>query len=59
MAQRPDVFSAGAVVTRKGGDVLVVDENGESFISGADFALALVDEIVEPKHNRARFTVAY
>ncbi len=44
---------------RVGGDVLVVDENGESFISGADFALALVAEIVEPKHNRARFTVAY
>lgn len=44
---------------RLGGDVLLVDENGESFISGADFALALVDEIVEPKHHRSRFTVAY
>ena len=44
---------------RVGGDVLLVDENGESFISGADFALAFVDEIVEPKHLRSRFTVAY
>lgn len=44
---------------RVGSEVLVVDENGESFISGADFALALVDEIVEPTHIRARFTVAY
>ncbi len=44
---------------RVGSDVLLVDENGESFISGADFALAFVDEIVEPKHHRSRFTVAY
>lgn len=44
---------------RVGGDVLLVDEGGNSFISGADFALAFVDEIVEPKHRRSRFTVAY
>ena len=30
-----------------------------SFIGGADFALALVDEIEQPAHRRARFTVAY
>ena len=44
---------------RVGGDVLLTDENGESFISGADLALALVDEIEEPAHKRTRFTVAY
>ena len=44
---------------RVGDDVLLANENGESFISGADFALAFVDEVVKPKHLRARFTVAY
>jgi len=44
---------------RDGGDVIVVDENGESFISGEDFALAVVDEIEHPKHHRGRFTVGY
>ncbi|WP_169581051.1 MULTISPECIES: NAD(P)H-binding protein [Microbacterium] len=44
---------------RVGGDVLVTDEDGESFISGADLAVAVVDEIEEPKHTRERFTVGY
>lgn len=44
---------------RDGGDVLVVDEDGESFISGEDFAIAVVDEIENPKHTRERFTVGY
>lgn len=44
---------------RDGGDVLVVDENGESFISGEDFAVAVIDEIESPKHSRGRFTVGY
>lgn len=44
---------------RLGGDVLLTDENGKSFISGADLALAVLDEIDEPTHRRARFTVAY
>lgn len=44
---------------RVGGDVLLTDEDGESFISGADLALALVDEIEKPVHQQARFTVAY
>lgn len=44
---------------RIGGDVLLSDENGESFISGADFALAIVQEIEEPAHRRTRFSVAY
>ena len=44
---------------RLGGDVLVTDENGKSHIGGDDFAIAYVDEIEQPKHRRARFTVAY
>ncbi|MGY1887369.1 NAD(P)-dependent oxidoreductase [Blastococcus sp. SYSU DS0753] len=44
---------------RVGGDVLLTDDQGESFIGGADFARALVDEIDRPAHRRARFTVAY
>ncbi len=44
---------------RVGGDVLLSDETGRSHISGADFALAFVDEIETPVHHRTRFTVAY
>ena len=44
---------------RVGGDVLVTDADGESFISGADFALAFVDEIEQGRHRRQRFTVGY
>ncbi len=44
---------------RIGGDVLLTDEEGNSFISGADLATAVVDEIEDPAHSRRRFTVAY
>ncbi|WP_110208569.1 NAD(P)-dependent oxidoreductase [Nocardioides daejeonensis] len=44
---------------RIGGDVLLADESGESQISGADFGRAVVGEIEQPRHRRARFTVAY
>ena len=44
---------------RTGDEVLLTDANGESNISGADFALAFVDEIEDPKHHNKRFTVAY
>jgi Putative NADH-flavin reductase len=44
---------------RVGGDVLLTDKDGNSFISGADLAMAVVDEIEKPQHHRARFTVAY
>ncbi|WP_125100732.1 NAD(P)-dependent oxidoreductase [Leucobacter chromiireducens] len=44
---------------RVGGDVLLTDAAGESAISGADFGVAVVDEIEAPAHRRARFTVAY
>ena len=44
---------------RVGGEVLLTDDEGNSFIGGADFATAVVDEIEQPSHRRARFTVAY
>ncbi|MGW3132342.1 NAD(P)-dependent oxidoreductase [Streptomyces sp. NPDC001123] len=44
---------------RVGGDVLLSDAEGRSFISGADYAIAFVDEIDKPAHHRARFSVAY
>jgi putative NADH-flavin reductase len=44
---------------RTGGDVVVKAEDGSSYISGADFAIAVVDEIENPAHRRARFTVGY
>lgn len=44
---------------RLGGDILLTDENGKSHIGGDDYAIAYVDEIEQPKHRRARFTVAY
>ncbi len=44
---------------RDGGDVIVTDAEGESFISGADLAVAVLDEIENPKHSRERFTVGY
>jgi hypothetical protein len=44
---------------RVGGDILLTDESGKSEVSGADYALAFVDEIEAPAHHRTRFTVAY
>lgn len=44
---------------RDGGDVLVRDADGKSFISGADFAIAVVDEVERGAHRRGRFTVGY
>lgn len=44
---------------RIGGDVLLRDDHGDSAISGADLALAVIDEIENPTHHRQRFTVAY
>lgn len=44
---------------RTGGEVIVTDAEGRSYISGADLAVAVVDEIEEPKHHRANFTVGY
>ncbi|MDN3496241.1 NAD(P)H-binding protein [Planococcus sp. APC 4015] len=44
---------------RDGGDVLVTDAEGESYISGPDFGVAVIDEIEDPKHVNERFTVGY
>ena len=44
---------------RVAGDVLLTGEDGKSFISAADLAVAVLDEIEEPKHSRRRFHVAY
>ncbi|MEJ1155108.1 NAD(P)-dependent oxidoreductase [Microbacterium marmarense] len=44
---------------RDGGDVIVTDAAGESFISGADLAVAVIDEVEQPKHSRERFSVGY
>ncbi|NML10056.1 NAD(P)-dependent oxidoreductase [Sphingobium sp. AR-3-1] len=44
---------------RLGRDALVVDGEGKSSISYADYAIALVDEIETPQHSRGRFTVGY
>lgn len=44
---------------RTGGDLLVTKDDGSSEISGADFALAFLDEIEQPKHSRQRFTVGH
>lgn len=40
-------------------EVLLTDADGKSAIGGADFGVALIDEIEAPTHKRARFTVAY
>jgi putative NADH-flavin reductase len=39
--------------------VLITDEQGTSRISGDDLALAVLDEIEEPRHHRQRFHVAH
>ncbi|KPH60479.1 3-beta hydroxysteroid dehydrogenase [Novosphingobium sp. ST904] len=44
---------------RPGTDQLVTDEAGESKISFADYAIAMVDELEAHNHSRARFTAAY
>ncbi len=44
---------------RTGGDDLVLDAHGESKISFADYAIAMVDELEAHEHSRARFTAAY
>jgi len=44
---------------RVGGEIALFDAEGESNISGADFALAIVDEIDDPNHHRQHIGVAY
>jgi uncharacterized protein len=42
---------------QSGKDHLLVNTKGESYISYADFAIAVVDELENPKHLNERFTV--
>ncbi len=44
---------------RVGGDVMLKDADGNSAISGTDFADAVLSEIELHTHHRARFSVAY
>jgi putative NADH-flavin reductase len=46
-------------VFRTGKDDMLFAADGTSSISNEDYALALVDEVITPKHNRERFTVGY
>jgi uncharacterized protein len=60
----PAVFGAWAPAPVTGAyrlsdDVLLTDENGQSTISAADLAVAVVDEIENPRHRRRRFHVAH
>jgi putative NADH-flavin reductase len=44
---------------RIGGDALMFDASGQSRISQEDFAIAILDEVEQPRHPRGRFSVAY
>lgn len=42
---------------QKGKDRLITNQNGQSYISYADYAIAVVDELEHPEHRNTRFTV--
>jgi uncharacterized protein len=44
---------------RLGTNQLITDSKGDSRISLEDYAIALVDELERPAHERARFTIGY
>jgi putative NADH-flavin reductase len=44
---------------RIGGDQLLTGADGKSWISMEDFAIAMIDELENPRHVRERFTVGY
>ena len=44
---------------RLGKDNLIADDKGESRISMEDYAIAMVDELEQPRHQRSRFSVGY
>jgi putative NADH-flavin reductase len=44
---------------RLGTDQILTDAKGESHISVEDYAVAMVNELENPKHIRQRFTVGY
>lgn len=51
----PEGKRTGSYTTGK--DNLIVNSKGESHVSYADFAIAIVDEIENPKHINSRFTL--
>ena len=61
----PAIFMSAATsgkrrgVYRTGLDQPVFDKDGKSIISVEDLAVAIVDELEDPKHIRQRFTAAY
>jgi hypothetical protein len=58
----PSAFFAPGQRTGKfrlGKDQLLVAADGQSHISMEDFAVAMVDELENPKHSRERFTAGY
>jgi putative NADH-flavin reductase len=42
---------------QKGKDNLIVNSKGDSYVSYADFAIAVLDEIENPQHINERFTL--
>ncbi|RKN85916.1 NAD(P)-dependent oxidoreductase [Paenibacillus ginsengarvi] len=42
---------------RSGQDHLLVNSKGDSYVSYADYAIAVIDEIENPQHKNERFTV--
>lgn len=44
---------------RSGKDQLLVNDKGQSEISAEDFAIAIADEVENPRHLRERFTAAW
>ncbi|MEO8886129.1 MAG: NAD(P)-dependent oxidoreductase [Mucilaginibacter sp.] len=46
-------------VFRTGGNQLLKDGNGQSFITMEDYAAAVLDEIEKPQHIKGQMTVAY
>ncbi|BDG81888.1 MULTISPECIES: NAD(P)-dependent oxidoreductase [Bacillus] len=42
---------------QKGKDNVIVNANGDSYISYADYAIAVLDELEHPSHKNERFTV--
>ncbi len=44
---------------RLGSRSLIANDKGESRISMEDYAIALVDELEKPSHEKARFTIGY
>lgn len=58
----PPMLIAPGVRTGKfrlGDDNIIVDSKGKNWISFEDYAIALVDELEKPTHERARFTIGY